>query len=276
MSQAWSRYWARDTSGACLPDAPQVVQQRLIDAWTALGRELTVETRLLDIASGGGSVLRVLRERSMATALTGIDAADVGPAAALVGVKGGVDAHSLPFAEASFDVVTSQFGIEYCQARAWTEAVRVLRPGGQVQFICHHARSHAVLHNARRLAALRAVVNAGLFTLAEAVARTGHEDHRLVAAVMAARQAHADQPVASELPSALGQWARVRRIDAVMSIRAEAEAEIERLTAMQSAALDHADLTTRLAWLAPLAPEVEVLDDPAGTPIAWLVRARRP
>lgn len=275
MSEAWSRYWARETSGACLPGAPPAVQNALIGAWQRFAKGQTAGTRVLDVASGGGSVLKILLEGRRDFAGTGIDAADVGPAAAALGVRGGIDAHALPFADASFDMVSSQFGLEYCGRAAWAEAVRVLAPGGRLMLICHHRDSMAVLHNGRRLRAMQAMADAGLFEVAESLAAGRGEDPAMAANIAAARSAHAAQPVTQELPAALGHWARAGRRDAVAAIRAEAEAEMARLAAMQAAALDADGIADRAAWLAPVAVRVEVLAGPDG-PIGWVMTGSRP
>lgn len=278
MSAEWSRYWARETSGACLPGAPPAVQNALIDAWKGLlSREFAVfrgqnrPIQLLDIASGGGAVLKILLESPLEVVGIGVDAADVGPAAAALGVRGGIDAHALPFPDSAFDVVTSQFGLEYCGQSAWAEAVRVLAPGGRLMLICHHRDSAAVLHNGRRLAAMQAMARAGLFEAADTVAAGRAELPALVAAIAAARAAHAEQSVTMDLPAALGHWARARRRDAVAAIRVEAEAEMARLAAMQAAALDTFAVAQRRTWLQPLAATVDVINGPDG-PIGWLIQ----
>ena len=273
-ADAWSRYWARETSGSCLPGAPPAVQSVLAQAWTVAAQRLPVAARVLDVAAGGGAVLKAMHGARPDLQLSGIDAATVGPAAQALGVRGGVDAGQLPFGDSSFDLVTSQFGLEYCGEAAWREAVRVLKPDGQLQLICHHQDSAAVAHNRRRLAAMQAMAAAGLFRLAADLAERGVEDIALVTSVQAARAAHGDQSVVQELPAALGQWARARRPDAVAAIRAEAEAEMARLVAMQAAALDQRRLADRLAWLAPVAATAEPLAGPDGAPIGWLVRGR--
>ncbi len=44
------------------------------------------------------------------------------------------DANRLPFAEASFDLVTSRFGVMFLEEEALSEAYRVLKPGGRACF----------------------------------------------------------------------------------------------------------------------------------------------
>src|SRR3546814_136608 len=54
----------------------------------------------------------------------------------------GVSAEALPFDDNSFDLVTSQYGIEYCDdVRTAPEVARVLAPDGRVALLLHHADS---------------------------------------------------------------------------------------------------------------------------------------
>lgn len=95
---------------------------------------------LLDIACGTGNVALVAARRYCD--VTGIDIADklIARARLRAEAEGSTvdfrtaDAQALPFADASFDVVTSAFGIMFApdQYAAATEALRVCRPGGRL------------------------------------------------------------------------------------------------------------------------------------------------
>ncbi|HEY3269242.1 MAG TPA: methyltransferase domain-containing protein [Armatimonadota bacterium] len=101
----------------------------MVRAAAPLGHE-----SLLDVGTGAGPVLRAFSGK--VASLTGLDfaepmlerAAAVAPEARLV--KG--DAESLPFPDASFDIVTCRVCAHHFPdfARAIREAARVLRPGG--------------------------------------------------------------------------------------------------------------------------------------------------
>lgn len=275
MSEEWSRYWARELSGACLPGAPPAVQGVLEQLWRVAAEGAPVAARWLDVAAGGGAVARIVRAVRADISIGGIDSAQVSAAAAALGVRGGIDAASLPFDDGCFDLVSSQFGLEYCPQPAWAEAARVLVPGGQLLLLCHHRGSAAVVQNGSRLAALRALADSGLFVLAQRVAAGLDEEPGLARAVMAARAAHAGQSVVVELPQALGHWARLGRADAVAAIKAEALAEMQRLSAMQAAALDATGLAMRVDWLAGVTCSVDVLASASGDPVGWVVRGRK-
>lgn len=100
-------------------------------------------SRVLEIAAGTGVVTRALASALPGT--TSIVATDLNQAmldrAAVAGTKRAVewrqaDAMQLPFPDATFDTVVCQFGAMFFpeKSRAFSEARRVLRPGGAFIF----------------------------------------------------------------------------------------------------------------------------------------------
>jgi SAM-dependent methyltransferase len=96
-------------------------------------------SRVLEVAAGTGVVTRALASalpESIAVVATDLNQAMLDQAAA-VGTKRKVewrqaDAMQLPFADGTFDAVVCQFGVMFFpeKSRAFSEARRVLRPGG--------------------------------------------------------------------------------------------------------------------------------------------------
>jgi ubiquinone/menaquinone biosynthesis C-methylase UbiE len=99
--------------------------------------------RVLELAAGTGAATRALARNlpaSVELVATDLSQAMLDRAAAL-GTRRRVwweqaDAGRLPFADANFDVVACQFGVMFFpdKARAFSEARRVLRPGGALVF----------------------------------------------------------------------------------------------------------------------------------------------
>ncbi|MDX6598780.1 MAG: hypothetical protein QOE87_2667 [Gaiellales bacterium] len=126
-------------------DYPEVADRLIRGFGPALVEELKIHggQQVLDIACGAGNV-------AIPAAVAGADvtAIDITPAllergaenAAQAGVTVDwieADAEALPFADASFDVVTSAVGVMFCPShqRAAAELVRVCRPGGSIGLI---------------------------------------------------------------------------------------------------------------------------------------------
>gem|GEM_PF-1455581 len=122
--------------------------------------------RVLDIATGNGVLLawaaQSAVDRGCALALTGIDAAPIDPLRFVaseqeslrnIAFHGDVAAERLPFGNAAFDVVVSQFGLEYSDLDAsLPEVARVLAPGGCLRWLAHGASSAVVVESAERVA----------------------------------------------------------------------------------------------------------------------------
>ena len=114
----------------------------------AEGFEGRGEVDLVDRACGEGEVVARAGEAAEATPGTNLQAIgtdgawDAGALAAQpVGhvrlVPAVADCARLPFADESFDLVVSQYGLEYAGAEAFAEAGRIVKPGGRLHALVH-------------------------------------------------------------------------------------------------------------------------------------------
>lgn len=126
--------------------------------------------RLLDLATGGGQVAAFAGAAAQAAGKTfevvGVDHAELAapPRQDPTGVvlMGSVALEKLPFPSAHFDGASSQFGIEYADARqALAELARVLKPGGRALMLIHHADSAITRSTAGQAAAYDRVFGDG-------------------------------------------------------------------------------------------------------------------
>jgi len=147
---AWSQYWSAGRLSSCPGAADNNYSGVIAAAWETLFSTIAAPAELLDIACGNGALLALAQEHARAQGkrwqLTGVDLAAVAPAAGLsdagISLQHGIDMHALPFADHSFVLVCSQFGIEYGHfPDNLTEALRVLKPKGRFQFLLHCADS---------------------------------------------------------------------------------------------------------------------------------------
>lgn len=164
-NRGWRHYWRENRLAACVPDNPDSAAA-IETHWTGLFSELPTGKRVLDVATGNGVLLvwaaKAARAAGRTLTLTGIDLADIDPARfvpehqrdlAVARFVGNTAAESLPFADGSFDVVVSQYGLEYADLElALSEAARVLASGGQLHWLAHDADSIVVSQGRARLA----------------------------------------------------------------------------------------------------------------------------
>jgi len=147
MRAAWTQLW---TTG----DLDSLPQQRaagllapLESTWRRFFSSFEDGARLLDLATGGGEVLRAALAVGRNFHLTGVDIADLSAVSASfqtskIELIGSTDLAGLPLPDCGFDGVTSQFGMEYADIEAATrEAVRVLANNGRGHLVLHHRHS---------------------------------------------------------------------------------------------------------------------------------------
>src|SRR5690606_34297142 len=131
--------------------------------WDGIVDAMPADARVLDLATGNGALpLRLWEagDRLPGLQVDAVDLAALAPAWYKPVTHAGITFHSgvamekLPFADASFDRVFSQFGLEYARLdEALRECIRVARDGATLAFVTHHADSvlvrvgHAELAN---------------------------------------------------------------------------------------------------------------------------------
>jgi SAM-dependent methyltransferase len=293
---AWTPYWHAGGNTAAIADL------HFAALWHRHFASFPARSRLLDLGTGGGAVARQARDTGdalgRAFVVTGIDHADIAPvdiAAAArrtctLSLRGGVAIEALPFADASFDGVCSQFGIEYAQCeRAAAEVARVLKPGAAGLFVLHHTRSPITEHTARRLAAhLAAVADERPFALArEVFAGTAPADAlRLCVARMEARLKpgaafdNVRQTVEyladlAATPAAFDAGDALQKIDAAEAVTIS---WVRRQQLQIAAALDDdgiAEWDSALALRGMIALQRKPIRGAAGRPLAWQLAFRK-
>lgn len=150
---AWSRYWKQDVLHS-LPGSFAGNYEGVIGQfWQRQFAPLDAQHRVLDVATGNGAIPQLICHACSARMprVDAIDLAEVSPdwlasqpAACrdALHFHSGISAEALPFADGAFDLASSQYGIEYCDAaRAVPELARTLRPGGRVALLLHHRGS---------------------------------------------------------------------------------------------------------------------------------------
>lgn len=151
----WSRYWSHGATHSFAGSYGSRYGGALARFWSGVFGALPDGARVLDIATGNGALPQLLLDVGNATlACDAVDLARIAPQwldglapqqREQIRFHGGQAAEALPFADASFDMVVSQYGLEYTDlARSVPEILRVLAPAGKVRLLTHHADSRPV------------------------------------------------------------------------------------------------------------------------------------
>jgi ubiquinone/menaquinone biosynthesis C-methylase UbiE len=144
-NESWDVYWQGARTNNALKGS-EINHPDVSWFWNTFFAQINqdyVNPRIVDIASGNGAVvesaLAVFSDKqSEITALDTSAVAIENIHSRFPSVKGIVaDACTMPFDIGSFDIVTSQFGLEYAGQEAIFEAARILAKGGQLALLLH-------------------------------------------------------------------------------------------------------------------------------------------
>lgn len=144
MQDSWSDYWqSEDKEGEVFVTRDGEQPAYLAQFWQKAFAALPSKARVLDIASGAGSVFsNIESERLADLQLTATDISAEALSKLKKRIKGvntvECDSTELPIEDESFDWVVSQYGVEYAGLSAFNEAFRVLAPGGVMKLLCHY------------------------------------------------------------------------------------------------------------------------------------------
>ncbi|MGI9344538.1 MAG: class I SAM-dependent methyltransferase [Gammaproteobacteria bacterium] len=149
----WSPFWKNPTITSFGKLFPKNYDESMLEFWRA---QLDPRpSHVVDVACGNGAVVwlcdEILNAGDASTKITGVDLASISPFEVLrldprkfpdVEFIADTPAEQLPFADASVDLVVSQYGIEYSDLeKTVAEIGRVLSGEGRMAFILHHDNS---------------------------------------------------------------------------------------------------------------------------------------
>lgn len=148
---AWSTYWASGALHSCANSYQDNYRGAIEDFWSAVFKCLGKSSRVLDIATGNGALplmLSRLRGHEAGDSIDAVDLAEIAPAWNTaeqwpqIRFHSGIRMERLPFENQSFDLVVSQYGIEYGKwPEALSESLRVCRSEGVLALVLHHSDS---------------------------------------------------------------------------------------------------------------------------------------
>ena len=146
---AWSQYWSAGGLHSCPGSFAGNYAGAIADFWQTALADLAPGARMLDLATGNGALPQMLLQRyGNDVFVDAVDAAQLAPTwfsqlrHPKVRFHSGVMIETLPFEDAGFDYVISQYGIEYAmRPDACRQALRVLRPDGHLALVMHHSGS---------------------------------------------------------------------------------------------------------------------------------------
>ena len=269
-AQVWSMYWSQGQRESCLAANSDADQKELQALWRGVLTDIPKRARVLDLACGNGAVAHVINETRPDLSIDAIDKSDIKPIDQQGSNQSDTDSnlvfHSqidilkLPTRFTDYDLICSQFGIEYAGlARVAEQLATRLNKGGQLLCLVHHSEGDLYTSTQKKLSEYTILEGYKLLDLLEAriIVTTGDgEDKKLHAEQNLERAGHnymalgtGTKPISGSLFAAIGQILTCaqkniteaqRLLDA---LRLKIAAEQSRLQQMVSAAQDKDQIT---------------------------------
>ncbi len=170
QTDKWSEYWNNQgVSGEVFVNEAGDRHPRLASYWQTQLSGLHATSKIIDLACGAGSIFADLGESNSYT-LVGADLSMDAlqllrqrlPSAYVVACS----ASQLPFPDNSFDLVVSQFGIEYAGLPSFVDAGNLVTSGGRIAILCHLEDSSIHNRNRRLLAGAQKIIETDFVTKA--------------------------------------------------------------------------------------------------------------
>lgn len=248
-ASSWDSYWRSgdaNSAWSAMDAGHPAVQSFWDDFFAALSPGLK-SPAMIDIACGNGAVvahvLAQLGTRELAITCVDVSAVAIGNISARFKQVEALicDARQIPADSHSFDIVTSQFGVEYAGIEAVVEAARLVAPGGRIALLMHHSAGSIYRDCMAGRAAVSAVRDAQFLALAGQMFQAGF------AAVRGADRAPYDEAAARLAPALKVVEAAIAQHGAQVS--AGAIARLYEDVARIHGRLPHYDPNEVLEWL---------------------------
>jgi ubiquinone/menaquinone biosynthesis C-methylase UbiE len=148
----WSLFWRQGHSTTFGPYYKQGYEGAVADWWKSVLTDLPPEVSVMEVGCGNCSLLPDMVKSGLKGKYIGVDLAAVKPSdVASQGLaESGIElvlhsetpAEELPEPDESIDLFASVFGIEYTNLdKSFSQAYRVLKPGGSLRALLHHSGS---------------------------------------------------------------------------------------------------------------------------------------
>ncbi|WP_258406090.1 class I SAM-dependent methyltransferase [Shewanella aegiceratis] len=313
MSHHWDEYWQQGHLTSFGDSFSGNYSGVLETNWHQDFNALADNFKVLDLATGNGALPLLLNQHFKGAnkkgEVIGVDLAQINTnldelalnEQVRLSLLSHIDCSSLSFEDSSFDLVISQYGLEYSDlALSIPEAIRVLKPGGRLSLVTHHSRSMIINRNRRILNVVSQhsitkvfetiealILKMGTLTNAEDVQRIKQDieceqlRHQLNQEISTLAQSDEEGLKDSELLTYVASlfqqglfWPLAKKQQYLAFARQQIETLRDRLGELVEASLDELALSAMLANLIELGANlssINQIEDNAGQVLGWKI-----
>ncbi len=241
-SQSWSSYWRQaQPQVSCLPGAPPALGNLLDGIWSSFAKSIDRDSSVVDLACGNGVVGFSMNGVVQSLDIVGIDYAElpISWTPPFPILQESIDKTSL--GDDSMDAAVSQFGIEYADtAKVGKELARILKPGGQMQFIMHYDGSVILKANEVREKLLSDAKSSDIWTAAN-----DRDLQKLQSIFDGLLKSHGETPLFLEIASAVRtalNFEEEERKEVLEALQTSMAGELDIIASLKSAAIGPSEL----------------------------------
>jgi len=149
----WTQYWQQGHKTSFGENLQNNYQGKLRQHWLDIFASLQPSQSVLDLCTGNATLIRLAKDLANnfeSIHFTGVDYAKIEIDESFSNLENikfldSINVESLPFNKATFELVISNFGVEYSELDLTIpEISRVLKKGGRIELICHHEQSSLI------------------------------------------------------------------------------------------------------------------------------------
>lgn len=168
MTTHWDSFWVKENKTTFGDYYSNTYDDIVLKTWTETLHKLSGEINILDLATGNGALpelfTQVIDNKKQKLTIVGVDSARINDKSEKYYLLENIYLEDLPFQNSSFDLISSQFGIEYSDIkRSIREIYRVIKSNGRISLFIHCTNSNIFYINTEILKVLKVVSDTPLF-----------------------------------------------------------------------------------------------------------------
>lgn len=180
QSAHWSSYWSSGILTSLPQDFRENYDGEIASFWNACFEQLEDRAKILDVCCGNGPLSLLAHQNNPSFDIHGVDSAFIDSTKIIkrfpnlssslekITLHSGVKIEEFEQPEGSFDLIVSQYGVEYSDLKTTAKKLfQLLKADGELRFICHSPSSEILGYMQAEYQEYRLLIDNGFFKMVE-------------------------------------------------------------------------------------------------------------